>query len=166
MGDTKKDLNYYGIMSTAVLRRVKPNCSSNTIFLNKICDYKGKGEVLDAVASFDSSLNLQQHSVAIDAWQTEIKSKKDKLDGIVAEAGSDFRLWTVENSVYWRKIEDLDKLYKDATAAKNVKKRKADSDALEARNDLLMRLLDDLIAAALDGNQEKINHLKIMIMET
>lgn len=142
--ETAKDLNYYGVLSTGALRKVRPSAKFNMIFLSTLATAKGAGEKLALAKSVDESIG-EAHEEMVKQWQAEVASKKPKLDKHVAKVAASLDDWLVNTDGVLDLLSQLDAAATEGTKINQVKKRRLEADVQQERKAKMDAKLDELI---------------------
>lgn len=162
---TKSETNYYGLIGTGHLRARRPDVRFNTVFLGKIIDGKGVGEVITNATRADATKDWSPHKRAMEAFQEEVVSKKPKLDDVAKQVCDDLMGWRADHPSEWTLLEEVAVAHAEGQKLAISLKRKAEFEAGSARKAEVEAHIDALIAIVKTGaSDDEIRRMKMRVM--
>ena len=161
---TKGDSHLYGILTTAALNRRFRNPGFNSVFLGKISDAGGAGDAIANCKIAYPGKDLAPHKAAIEAYHQEVKARKPDLDVVMLDVADKLALWRVSHYKEWLLLGEI-AMGHDTGSQEKMRKRKHDEmETAENRKGVIEGLLTKLVAAAKEGDDDKVAELTAEIM--
>jgi hypothetical protein len=161
---TKGDNHLYGILTTAALNRKFRTPGFNATFLGKISDVGGANDAIANCKIAYPGKDLAPHKAALEVYHQEVEARKPDLDVVMLDVVGKLALWRASHGKEWKLLGEIARGH-DVGGQEKLRKRKHDEMERDGnRREVIAGLILKLVAAAKEGDDDKVTELTIEIM--